>query len=529
MSNSIFYTIGIAFASGIFTRSFFVVGIYEVICILVLSFSCAVVWRKRSQQYLSPLFLGSLALFCFALGVLRLDMVDTQHSNIAQLLGNEVELTGVVMREPEYREVTVHLYVELDEYDERILVTTDPYQQFEYGDRVAFQGVLEAPTSFETDLGRTFNYPGYLKARGVSYVVSFAEVSVEGRGAGSMFLSLLLAGKHRFMDKVEQHIPEPTAGLGEGLLLGVKRALGDDLEEVFRTTGIIHIVVLSGYNVMLVAEAIMRLLSFVFLPRTRLIIGIVGIGTFALLVGMSATVVRASVMAVLVLIARATGRIYAILRALMLAGVGMLLINPYLLAFDPGFQLSFLATLGLVFLAPLLEERLRLVPTTLQIREFVTATIATQIMVLPLLLYMMGMFSSVSVFVNVLVLPMVPIAMFLTFFVGVSGFISPFLASAVGFLGYISMNYIILVAEFFASLPFASFSVPAFPFWVVVALYAGLAVLLTIFPRTKEEETEIALHDSGVDDYSDWTIEEYIEPELGKNKVHKEKTVFPFR
>ena len=132
----------------------------------------------------------------------------------------------------------------------------------------------------------------------------------------------------------------------------MKRALGKDLEEVFRTVGIIHIVVLSGYNIMIVADAIMRVLALFFFPRTRLIIGVGTIALFAILVGLSATVVRASMMAALVLIARGTGRQYAVLRALAFAGTVMLLINPYLLVYDPVFQLSFLATLGLILLSP---------------------------------------------------------------------------------------------------------------------------------------------------------------------------------
>jgi competence protein ComEC len=308
------------------------------------------------------------------------------------------------------------------------------------------------------------------------------------------------------MESLERAVTEPAAGLGEGLLLGVKRALGEDLEEAFRRAGIIHIVVLSGYNVMIVAEAIMRLLSFFFLPRTRMLIGVAGIVTFALLVGLSATVVRASIMAILVLIARATGRIYAIVRALMLAGAIMLIINPYLLAFDPGFQLSFLATLGLIFLAPLFERRFGLFPTTLQIREFVTATIATQIFVLPLLLYLIGEFSVVAVIVNVLVLPMVPVAMFLTFVTGVAGtFIAP-LATVLGFAAYLSLEYIIALAEFFAALPLATFRVPAFPFSVVVLAYAGITYLIYIaVTQSKEPEMEM---DDTVDDLADWTIVE---------------------
>lgn len=532
MRSRYFYTIGITFASGIFTRSFFDVGIEEALFLLLLSFVLAYVWRRSAEDFSSLLFIMSLALLCFTLGALRLDVTDRAISAFSAYENTEVALEGIVVREPDERESTVHLYVRVDELDELVLVTTDVFQSFAYGDRVLVEGELAQPESFETELGRTFNYPGYLKARGVSYVVPFADVAVLDQGEGDAFLSALFTGKAAFMRSVENILPEPEAGLGEGVLLGVKRALGDDLEQTFRQTGIIHIVVLSGYNVMLVAEAIMRLLSFFFLPRTRMIVGIVGISSFALLVGLSATVVRASLMAVLLLVARATGRTYAIVRALVLAGLVMLLINPYLLAFDPGFQLSFAATLGLILLGPLIEKKLSLVPTAFQFREFLTATIATQIFILPLLLYLIGQFSLVSVIVNVLVLPMVPVAMILTFVAGSVGLLMPALGILAGYTAHLSLSYIIAVAEFFGGLPFAAIGVPLFPFWLVIVAYGAIGYGLFLLSRETVEEDvkEEPDEDSDITGLSGWIIEEEIEdsPEALRTSEESVNT-FPFR
>jgi competence protein ComEC len=277
------------------------------------------------------------------------------------------------------------------------------------------------------------------------------------------------------MRSVEALIPEPAAGLAHGLVLGVKRALGDELERSFRIAGIIHIVVLSGYNITIVVEATMRLLSYFFRPRTRVVFGALAIVAFALIAGLSSTVIRASFMAVLVLVARATGRTYDVLRALVFAGLVMLLVNPKLLVYDPGFQLSFLATLGLILLAPLIEERLSLVPTRFQIREFITATVATQIFVLPLLLYSIGEFSLVAVLVNVLVLPVVPFAMLFVFLSGMLGFVSSLIALPFAYIAYLLLGYIIAMAEWFAALPFAALIVPTFPFWITIIAYAVMA------------------------------------------------------
>lgn len=524
MSGQLFYSGVIGFGLGIALRSFFDIGEAEILLTLVVSLGVGVILRRGSTAPAAPyVLLVSVFLLTTALGMLRLE--HASQGEFVPALEAQVEemvtLEGVVVREPDQRQSSVHLYVETEHGI--VLITTDRYRVVEYGDRIVAEGKLRRPETFETDLGRTFNYPGYLQARGVSYLIRFAQVDVVGEDEGNVVLATLLDFKGRFMDSVEQVIPEPQAGLGEGLLLGVKQALGEDLETDFRRTGIIHIVVLSGYNVMIVAEAIMRLLAYFFNLRTRVLIGVVAISAFALMVGLGATVLRASLMAILVLIARATGRTYAIMRALMLAGVAMLLLNPYLLAFDPGFQLSFLATLALILLAPHIESWLGFVPTRLQIREFLTATVSTQIFVLPLLLYAIGELSIVSVLVNVLVLPMVPIAMGLTFVTGLLGMASPSAALPLAFLSHLSLSYIIILAEFFGSFSLAAFSVPTFPFWVVLLAYALMGwALYHLHARAARRNTEVTASDviekqeaqesdeddtEVLEDYSQWTIE----------------------
>lgn len=527
MPNIFFYILTVGFASGIFARSFFDLGIAWILFFLTVGFGCALVWRIKAFGFYSPLFLVSLMFLSVALGVFRFDVSDTTESKLSLYEGASVVLTGTVVREPDIHANTVHLYMREADTEELLLVIADRFPPYAYGDVIEVQGTLKVPESFETDLGRTFNYEGYLRARGVQYTIPFAKVLVHAHDSGNPFISYLYKGKQAFLSALEGTMPEPAAGLGEGLLLGVKRALGDDLELIFRQVGIIHIIVLSGYNIMIVVDSIMRLLAYIFGPRMRMLIGLCVIVTFALLVGLSATVVRASIMAGLVLIARGTGKTNAVLRTLMFAGVVMLVINPYLLAFDPGFQLSFLATLGLILLAPRIDARLSSVPSIFGIREFLTATLATQIFVLPVLLYQMGMLSLVAVIANVLVLPAVPYAMLLVFVTGVSSFLFEGLALFVGFIAYVLLSYIVIVAEFLSSVPYASVSVPTFPFWVVIASYALLALILVYGGRKKGD----IVHPSIVplNQYEDWVITDDSEissgEKVGKEGVHE----LPFR
>jgi competence protein ComEC len=197
-------------------------------------------------------------------------------------------------------------------------------------------------------------------------------------------------------------------------------------------------------------------------------------------------------MAGLALLARATGRTYAVLRALILAGVLMLLLNPLLLADDPGFQLSFVATLGLILLAPVLEARLGFMRSVFW-RDLLAATLAAQSAVLPLLLYQTGLFSLVSLPANLLVLPFVPAAMALSFFGGVVGMALPALASLAGFPAYLLLTGIIEASRAAAALPLAAVTVPQFPFAIVVVAYAMLGYVIAKAPRPKDAEPRESL------------------------------------
>ncbi len=492
-----------SFLIGIAVATIGTVTLATITWLCLIAFGVTVVsYRKHTP---SLVVISFAILFC-ALGMLRFEIASWQfgHSLLAESVGREVQLKGEVVQEPDVREGTTQLYVAVN--DEVLLVGTDSHTTIAYGDKVTVEGVLKKPESFTTDLGRTFNYPAYLLVRGVEYQVSFADVRVESSGHGNLLLELLYSIKYALVTSIESVIPEPYAGLGEGLLLGIKQGLGEDLESAFRTSGIIHIVVLSGYNVMLVVTFILFLLSFFFPKRIRIIGGLLAIIAFALLVGLSATVVRASVMAGLLLVAEYLGRRYDLPRALLFAATLMVFLNPYLLVYDVGFQLSCMATLGLILVAPTFESFISDGFSKLRIKDFLVSTIATQIAVLPLLMYHIGEVSLVAVVVNVLVLPVVPLAMLLTFLSGVMAMVFVPVAMLVGFLAYSVLRYITETAYFFSQLPAASVVVPEISSGVVAGLYVIMGVGVYFFRNKVTRDTLT----------SNWIIEE--EKEIAPNE-----------
>lgn len=395
----------------------------------------------------------------------------------SELLGTEAVLTGTLVRPPDLRESSIRLTIETerDGVRTRLIAVVPPYGRYRVGDRVTVSGLLKEPEPFATDGGRSFAYDRFLAKDGIFAITSPARAKVIGREGGVAYalLGVLQDARDSFIRALNRALPEPESALAAGLIAGGKQGLGKELLQDFTVSGLLPIVVLSGYNVMIVAEGVLRTLGF--LPRRlALFIGGLCIVLFVLAAGAGAASFRAGLMAVFALVARATGKTYAVLLALFLSLILMLLENPLLLVFDPGLQFSFVATLGLIVGAPLIVRWVR--TRSAFLRDIVASTVAAQLAVLPLLLYQTGNLSLVSVGANILVLPAVPLAM-ATGTLAAGAALLPLpevLLLLLGLPAHALLSYIVAVAEWSASLPLARLIVPMFPFWVVVVSYAML-------------------------------------------------------
>lgn len=392
-------------------------------------------------------------------------------------VGRDVEFFARITEEPDVRESSIRLTVlpvdvetNKPSGDEKIILITSLYQNFSYGDIVSVVGPLEKPENFKTNTGREFDYVSYLKKDDVVYQIFQPQINFVSGGHGNILKSFMLRIKSAFMQSISRVIREPHASLAGGILLGTKHSLGKDLQDDFRKAGLIHVVVLSGYNVTIVADFMIHLFSF--LPKVWAgAFGALGIFCFAILTGGGATVVRASIMSLLLLIARLTGRTYDVLRALAVASCAMVFYNPHILLSDPSFQLSCMATFALIAFVPAMEHRLWWLPKKFQIRSCVASTLSTQLFLLPMLVFMTGMVSFVSIFTNLLVIAIIPIAMLMSFISGLFGFVSVFLAIFPAYIAYILLDYIFSVVRISVKIPFAYREFVVFSVWIVLVVY----------------------------------------------------------
>lgn len=412
----------------------------------------------------------------FALGLRAWFACAVQDTELLPYVGSMAVVRGVVADDPDVRATSVRVSVEVAAINTvrasgRMLAVLPRDVSVQYGDTVSLRGVFEEPQSFETPTGRVFDYPGYLRARGISAVMQRAALqSVEEGSAG--VLRTLYQVKHAFERALERVMHEPMAALMEGFLLGEKSGLPKSLTQAFVISGLIHVVVLSGYNIGVVSEWTLRFFALLFRRRTALASAALVVVLFALMAGGGMATARAAVMGLIAILARYLNRPTIALRSLFFAAVAMVLYNPLVL-FDVGFVLSVLATFGLIALGNWTETKLGWLPAG-GVRSTAATTIAVQLFVLPALLYYTGVLSFVSVPVNVLVLPFIPLAMLLGFVAGLLALIHPFLALLPALAADVLLRAMIWCAETAASLPLASAVVPTFPAWVAVSLYVPL-------------------------------------------------------
>lgn len=429
------------------------------------------------------LFIIAVVLCAVTLGLVRADIFlrAEMQTDLTSFAGEKTRVLGIVVNNPERRDTSLHTHIAVSEVGDvkikgKLLAQLPRETQVSYGDRVVIFGRIEAPQSFETDTGRVFDYPGYLRARGISAVTRYAELKEREAGGPSLF-GALFSLKRTFTNSLERVFAEPSGALLEGLLLGERRGLPQELTDAFIVSGLIHVVVLSGYNISIVAEGVLRALSY--FPRA------VGFGVggavmffFVVMIGAGATAVRALIMGLIAIVARYFGRSAAALRALSLAAAAMVLWNPSTLLYDPSFMLSVLATFGLITLSPTVEEKLpKFLSHLPQVRSIAASTIAVQIFVLPALLYITGVFSLFALPANILVLPTVPFAMGFGFISGLLGFIHPVAALPAMVIADLLLRFMMVVATTVQSLPFSSAVLAAFPLWVAITVYIPLTAL----------------------------------------------------
>lgn len=415
---------------------------------------CVVLVCIKRTRYMLPVLIVSMIIMGNAYGARE----RVAQSKIEPLYGQVVTLSGTI-REDISRDAKDGVKLQLNRLvlggyatAGSVWVSGTTKAELLRGDRVEVSGKLSE---------------GFGTFSGVMYRVSFGEVIRPQPGdIGRQF-------RDWFADKVRIGIREPQASLGVGYLTGQKSALPDDLSESLQIAGLTHIVVASGYNLTILVRLARRLFIKWSKYLSAVSAGLMIIG-FVAITGLSPSMTRAGIVSGFSLLAWYYGRAFHPFVLLpFVAGITVLAQPSYVWG-DLGWQLSFAAFFGVMVVAPLLQRYFfgRDPPGVL--RQVLGETTAAHLVTLPITVGAFSALSHVAIVANLLIVPLVPLAMLLTFIVGCVAIVLPALAEWVGIPAQWLLSYMTTVATYLAELPWAQtqFELP----WWVMLLYIVVLV-----------------------------------------------------
>lgn len=440
--------------------------------------------------------------FCgliFIFGVWRFMISAPEtNSNQLQFYNDQPEATvfeGIVVAEPDIREDRIKLtvlaekiYLDKDHTIKakgKILVTVPRFPKYNYGDKLKITCLIKTPAEFDD-----FSYKNYLAKSDIYSVCYHPKIERLSSNHGSTFLGALLFVKDKFKDTIGQILPEPHASFLSGMLLGIKKGIPQNLKDAFNFTGTSHIIVISGLHITIIAGLLMYFAQGVlFLPRRYAFwFAVLGLLFFIALTGARPSAIRAGIMGGLVLLAMYSGRLSDVKNAILFAACIMLLINPKVLRFDIGFQLSFLATIGIVYLSPYFENILKFIPKIAKFRDAAMMTLSAQILTAPVILYNFERLSLIAPVANILILPLIQVTMVLGFFAGFLGIFWLILGKIVACIVWLLLSYEIFVVEWLAKIPYASLEIKKiWPGWILV-YYIGIAILFWYLQKRETKD-----------------------------------------
>ena len=373
----------------------------------------------------------------FIVGWWRGGLLQTEYQFMASYFNKEVTVTGTALEDGYYS------------YNGQL----ETVLEVKTVDGVATKGTITLRGYSAPSIARYDSIEATGKLRGTrggkQGVMAYADISVTAKAS-----STIEKIRKSFITSMQNTLPEPAASLGIGILVGQRNLLPDDVAIAMQVAGLTHIIAVSGYNLTIIINAVRRgskrLSKFqvVFVSASLIYL-------FLLVTGFSPSIVRASIVAGLGLAAWYYGRSFRPTLLILFTAAITAFYNPFYLWGDIGWYLSFLAFAGVLILAPLLirafaRKELPLLPTV-AIESF-----SAQLLTLPLIMFVFGKVSVVGFFANVLIVPLVPLAMLLSVVVGIVGMIAPMLAAWIALPARMLLNSMIRTATWFADWPHAS-------------------------------------------------------------------------
>ena len=470
----------ISFIIGITIRSFFEINTFLIYIILLVSIISLIVFWKRGKISLPLLFI----LFC-CLGIIRYNLALPKNNpgHIHHYNEKEsIQFKGVI-KEVDQRLDHSKLTIQTEEIEINngwqpveglVLIKSGLYPVYNYGDRLEIGCSLKEPGEIEG-----FAYDRYLAKSHIYSTCYRPWIEVLSHDAGNLITAKVLGFKEQMHATIKNGLPEPHASVVSAIILGERRGIPQELTDKFSISGISHIVAISGMHITIIAAILMALaINLGFRRGQDFWLVVVSLGFYIFLIGLPPSAMRAGLMALMFLLAMKIGRLNKSVNGLVFAAAIMLVVNPKLLRDDIGFQLSFLAVLSLLYVLPFIESKIEKLPSILKIKEMFIVTISAQALTLPLIVYYFGRMSIIAPAANILILPILPFIMILSFIAIIGGFFSRVLAQFLFMPVWLLVSYLLRVVEYLSSLTWAAFGIENVSGWLIACFYIGVFALI---------------------------------------------------
>ena len=471
--SKIFLYFCISFILGIFTNSFFNFGNIVLLFLIFGIVLISVLWRHKKIVVLGFCFI------LFVVGIYRhqqtLLIVVNNELRKHNDSGKEISLIGRVSKEPDIREKNIKLTIDVESIDlkyseefnsyikSKVLITVNRYPEYKYGEKLKIVGELKTPQEFED-----FNYKDYLIKDGVYSLMYYPEIErikVDSISFNSLIYSKILGFKDKFRKSISQNLSSPQSSILFAIILGDKSRISDDWKQKFNITGIRHITCVSGMHIVILSGILMIIGIALGLWRGQAFyFALFFLVLFIIMIGAPPSAVRAGIMGGLFLLAEKIGRLKTADRSLVFVAALMLFYNPLLLKSDVGFQLSFLAVLGIIYLMPIFQNWFSYLNFPKKnsdeprkksmnfFKDILAMTLAAQVFTFPILIYNFGYISLISLITNILIAPLLPFIMVLGFISGLVGMVWQTLGWILSLPIWLLLTYVIKIVDFFSQI-----------------------------------------------------------------------------
>ena len=428
-------------------------------------------------------WLALLLALAFAGGLARAITVPAPGLEPASVLATTrpIELRGVIADYPDPTSTGDRYVVDLRSANEspaqgRVQIQTAVPEIRRYGDLISFQANLRPVEDVEPA-----GWRDYLLRQGIAATAFVGGTRREVAGQGDWYRQGLANARDRLGAVIDRSLPSPERELARGLTLGDRGLFAPQLEAALRRSGLSHLVVVSGFNMVLVVGAVWAVAGALLGYRPAFWLTLPIAAAYAILTGLEPPVVRAGFIAALAGLGWWLGRPIHLPTLLAFTAALLALHDPRILG-DLSFLLSFAATGALLFVLAgasrdSYRDRTWLVQLATNLRQAVLATLVASLATAPILLSAFGTVSVVAPVSNALVAPIVPGATLGSTILAVAGWVNSDLGRLMGVPATLILRWIVVVAEWTGNLPGATLTLPGWrPEWTW-PFYGGLALL----------------------------------------------------